>query len=99
MTSQCLVEYQPWDIQVRGTGLWPQDFEVYSEHGYAYAIGGNELDTQRARRSGRTAADEKDSCVVLKAVVRGRLKAAGLFAGNNMIVVEILEAAGNRQDG
>ncbi len=96
--ANVLVEYPKAVGIIQGSWNWPygrKDFEVYSEHGYAYAIGGNELDTHAgAQKLEELPPDEKDSVSYLKAVVRGRLKAAGLSSlENNMIVVEILEAA------
>ena len=85
-----------------------KDFEVYGEHGYAIAVGGSTLKTRIAEAHQKNAdamvettsappalaPDETDSVSYLKAVVRGRLKPAGLSSlENNMIVVEILEAA------
>jgi len=101
--ANVLVEYPTAVGIIQGSWNWPygrKDFEVYADHAYAYAIGGNELDTrvgsqkQSANTLEELPADERDSVSYLKAVVRGRLKPAGLSSlENNMIVVQILDAA------
>ena len=89
---------------IQGSWNWPysrKDFDVYGEHGYAYAKGGTELDARmgadkqaQARTLDELPADERDSVSYLKAVVRGKLKPSGLSSlENNVIVVQILEAA------
>jgi predicted dehydrogenase len=99
-----LLEYPRAQGIVQASWNWPfsrKDLEVYSERGYARAIGGGVL---RVRRPGQTdeeavtlpelAADERDSLSYLAAVVRGRLKPAGLSSlENNLVVTEVLEAA------
>ena len=99
-----LVEYARAQGIIQGSWNWPfsrKDFEVYTEHAYAVANGGNVL---RARTPGQPdeetlhpaplPADEKDSLSYLRAVVRGRIHPTGLSSlANNMIVVEILDAA------
>jgi predicted dehydrogenase len=96
--ANVLVEYPHAVGIIQGSWNWPygrKDFEVYGEHGYADAIGGNTLNTAAGQQKlEELPPDEKDSVSYLKAVVRGKLKPAGLSAlENNMIVVEILEAA------
>ena len=99
-----LVEYPKAQGIIQGSWNWPfgrKDFEVYGEKGYAIATGGNNLRVrlpgQRAEETPTPAAlpvDEADSLSYLKAIVRGKLKPAGLSSlENNMIVTEILEAA------
>ena len=98
-----LLQYAKAQGIIQGSWNWPfsrKDFEVYAEHAYAVAVGGNEL---RVRLPGkqeetRTPAalpeDEQDSVSYLIAVTRGRIKPAGLSSlENNMIVTEILCAA------
>jgi predicted dehydrogenase len=85
-----------------------KDFEVYGERGYAIAVGGSVLKTRIAEAHQTNAdsakevidtppalpLDETDSVAYLRAVVRGRIKPSGLSSvENNMIVVEILDAA------
>jgi predicted dehydrogenase len=96
--ADVLVEYPHAVGIIQGSWNWPysrKDFEVYGEHGYADAIGGNALTTGAGpQKLDELPPDEKDSVSYLKAVVRGKLKPAGLSSlENNMIVVEILEAA------
>ncbi len=96
--ANVLVEYPHAVGIIQGSWNWPysrKDFEVYGEHGYEYAIGGNTLNTGAGQQKlDELPPDERDSVSYLKAVVRGKLKPAGLSSlGNNMIVVEILEAA------
>ncbi len=102
--ASVLVEYPGAQGIIQGSWNWPfarKDFEVYTEHAYAIADGGTVL---RARSPGQAAeellhppalpSDEKDSVSYLRAVVRGRLQPAGLSSlANNLIVVEILDAA------
>jgi len=100
-----LLEYPKAQGIIQASWNWPfsrKDLEVYGEKGYAVAgTGGNDLRVrlpgQRAEES-RTPAelppDERDSISYLAAVARGKLKPSGLSSlANNMIVVEILEAA------
>jgi predicted dehydrogenase len=77
-----------------------KDFEVYAQRGYAIATGGNNLRTrlQGADESAVTPpplpAAERDFLAYLTAVVRGRVKPAGLSSlENNIVVTEILAAA------
>jgi len=99
-----LVEYPAAQGIIQASWNWPfsrKDLEVYSESGYARALGGSAL---RLRRPGQTdeeavtlpelPADERDSLSYLAAIVRGRLEPAGLSSlANNVIVTEILDAA------
>jgi predicted dehydrogenase len=100
-----LVEYPAAQGIIQASWNWPfnrKDFEVYGEHGYTIAVGGNLL---RVRMPGqkdeesRTAlaelpAEERDPVSYLAAVARGRRKPSGLSSlENNMIVTEILDAA------
>jgi predicted dehydrogenase len=102
--ANVLVEYPHAVGIIQGSWNWPfsrKDFEVYGERGYANAIGGNELHTrfgdekqEELRTPPPLPPDEQDSVSYLKAVVRGKLKPAGLSSlENNMIVIEILNAA------
>jgi len=99
-----LVEYPNAQGIIQASWNWPfdrKDFEVYGQHGYAIAIKGSELRVRLARDQKEEtltpeprAPDERDSVSYLAAVVRGRIKPAGLSSlENNMIVTEILEAA------
>jgi predicted dehydrogenase len=98
-----LVEYPKAQGIIQGSWNWPfsrKDFEVYGEKGYAIATGGNNLKVrlpgqrEETRMPAELPADEADSISYLKAVVRGKIKPAGLSSlENNMIVTEILEAA------
>ena len=89
---------------IQASWNWPfsrKDFEVYGEKGYAIAIGGNglrvRLPEQRAEEARTPAplpAAERDSITYLTGVARGKFRPSGLNAlENNVIVVEILEAA------
>jgi predicted dehydrogenase len=98
-----LVEYPKAQGIIQASWNWPfsrKDFEVYGEHGYAMAIGGDALRTRLrgGREEARTPAalppEERDSLAYFAAVVRGKQKPAGLSSlENNLIVTEILEAA------
>jgi predicted dehydrogenase len=100
-----VVEYPKAQGIIQASWNWPfsrKDFEVYGEHGYAIATGGNNLRVKMAERQPeetRTAlaelpAVERDSISYLTAVARGTIKPGGLNSlDNNMIVVEILDAA------
>jgi predicted dehydrogenase len=96
--ANVLVEYPHAVGIIQGSWNWPysrKDFDVYGEHGYADAVGGNTLTTGGGEQKLEPLPeDERDSVSYLKAVVRGKLKPTGLSSlENNMIVVEILEAA------
>lgn len=99
-----LVEYPKAQGIIQGSWNWPfarKDFEVYTEHASAIADGGNVLRLRTAEHADEETvhpaplpSDEKDSLSYLRAVVRGRIQPAGLSSlANNMIVVEILDAA------
>ncbi len=99
-----LVEYPKAQGIIQASWNWPfsrKDFEVYTEKSYAVATGGNSLRVrppgareEETRTPAELPADERDSISYLAAVVRGRLKPAGLSSlENNVIVTEILDAA------
>ena len=98
-----LVEYPKAQGIIQASWNWPfnrKDFEVYGEHGYAVAIGGNVLRVrlpggeEQVRTPEALPSDARDSVSYLRAVVRGKLRPSGLSSlENNMIVTEILEAA------
>ncbi len=98
-----LLQYPQAQGIIQGSWNWPfgrKDFEVYAEHAYAIAIGGNELrvrlpgQKEETLTPGALPADEQNSISYLVAVTRGRIKPGGLSSlENNMIVTEILCAA------
>ena len=99
-----LIEYPRAQGIVQASWNWPfsrKDFEVYAERGYANAVGGGTLKVRlpgMAQEEVRTPQElpemERDSISYLAAVVRGKLKPAGLSSlENNLIVTEILAAA------
>jgi predicted dehydrogenase len=98
-----LLEYPKAQGIVEASWNWPfsrKDLEIYAETGYAIAIGRDALRTRVAGGPEQTPsldplpADERDPISYLTAVVRGGRKPSGLSSlENNMIVVEILEAA------
>jgi len=99
-----LVEYPRAQGIIQASWNWPfsrKDLEVYTESASARALGGGVLRVRRAGPADEEAvalpelpADERDSLAYLAAVVRGRLKPAGLSSlENNLVVTEILEAA------
>jgi predicted dehydrogenase len=98
-----LVEYPQAQGIIQGSWNWPfsrKDFEVYGERGYALADGGQSLrirlpkGKEETRTPGPLPEDERDSIAYLTAVVRGRIRPAGLSSlENNLIVTEILVAA------
>jgi predicted dehydrogenase len=99
-----LVEYPKAQGIIQGSWNWPfarKDFEVYTERGYAIAVGGNVLHVrvpgQRAEETPTLAPlppDDRDSISYLASIVRGKRKPSGLSSlENNMIVTQILEAA------
>ena len=102
--ANILVEYRNAVGIIEGSWNWPysrKDLEVYAQHGYAVAVGGDTLRSrvgeqaqEESAQPGELPEDERDSISYLKAVVRGRLKPSGLSSlENNLIVVEILAAA------
>jgi predicted dehydrogenase len=101
--ANVLVEYPNAQGIIQASWNWPfnrKDFEVYGASGYAIAVGGNTLRTRLPGKEEETLtpsplpADEEDAVSYLTAVVRGKRKPSGLSSlENNLIVVEILEAA------
>jgi predicted dehydrogenase len=98
-----LVEYPKAEGIIQGSWNWPfsrKDFEVYGATGYAIATGGNRLTVrvpeQKAEESRTPDAmptDEHDPLSYLIAVIHGK-KVTGLSSlDNNVIAVEILDAA------
>jgi len=98
-----LVEYPGAQGIAQASWNWPfgrKDLEVYAERAYAIATGGNNVRVRLPGVPETTAAlgdvplDERDEISYLAAVVRGRLAPSGLSAlANNLVVVEILDAA------
>jgi predicted dehydrogenase len=98
-----LIEYPGAQGIAQASWNWPfgrKDLEVYAERAYAIATGPNSVKTRLPGGPETTGAlaewpaDERDYIAYLTAVVRGRLKPAGLSGlDNNVIVVEILDAA------
>jgi predicted dehydrogenase len=99
-----LLEYPRAQGVIQASWNWPfgrKDFEVYGEKGYAIATGGEGL---RVRLPGQPAEEtrqprdlpmsQSDSISYLTGMVRGKFKPSGLSSlENNVIVVEILQAA------
>jgi predicted dehydrogenase len=99
-----LLEYPKAQGVIQASWNWPvgrKDFEVYGATGYAIATGGDNL---RVRLPGEKAEETRilpplkpqaaDSISYLIGVVRGQFKPYGLSSlENNVIVVEILDAA------
>jgi predicted dehydrogenase len=99
-----LLEYPKAQGIIQASWNWPvsrKDFEVYGTKGYAIATGGDNL---RVRLPGTRAEETRtlpelnpqqaDSISYLIGVVRGKFKPSGLSSlKNNMIVIEILDAA------
>jgi predicted dehydrogenase len=98
-----LLEYPGAQGIAQASWNWPfgrKDFEVYGERAYAIATGPSSLRVRRPGQAETTETpapwppDERDVLSYLTAIVRGRLKPSGLSAlRNNVIVVEILDAA------
>lgn len=102
--ANVLVEYPKAIGLIEGSWNWPysrKDLEVYTEKGYAHAIGGNAV---KMRRPGAKAeesltpaelpAAERDPVSYLAAIVRGEIRPGGLSSlENNLIATEILVAA------
>ena len=99
-----LVQYAKAQGIIQASWNWPfnrKDFEVYGEKGYAIATGGEGLrlrvGDQRAeetRKPGALPAAERDSISYLTGVARRKFPSSGLNSlENNVIVVEILDAA------
>jgi predicted dehydrogenase len=99
-----LLEYPKAQGIIQASWNWPvsrKDFEVYGAKGYAIATGGDNL---RVRLPGARAEETRtppalnpqdaDSISYLIGVARGKFKPYGLSSlENNMIVIEILDAA------
>ena len=99
-----LLEYPKAQGIIQASWNWPvgrKDFEVYGATGYAIATGGDNL---RVRVAGAPAEEtrtlpelkpqEADSISYLIGVARGKFEPHGLSSlDNNMIVIEILDAA------
>ena len=98
-----VVEYPGAQGIAQASWNWPfgrKDLEVYAERAYAIATGGNSVRVRLPGVPETTAAlgdvplDERDEISYLAAVVRGRLTPSGLSSlANNLVVVEILDAA------
>ena len=97
-----LLQYPKAQGIIEASWNWPfsrKDFEVYGEHGYAIATGGNAFKVrlrgqqEEARRPAALPPEERDSISYLLAIVRGRRPSGLSSLANNMIVTEILEAA------
>lgn len=99
-----LLEYPKAQGIIQASWDWPysrKDFEVYGVRGYAIATGGDNLRVRMGdAREEETPAppelkpDERDSISYLIGVARGKFKPSGLNSlENNVIVVEILDAA------
>jgi predicted dehydrogenase len=99
-----LVQYPKAQGVIQASWNWPfsrKDFEVYGEKGYAIATGGDGLRvrlpgerTEEARKPAELPAAESDSITYLTGIARRKFKPSGLNSlENNVIVVEILQAA------
>ncbi len=101
--ADVLVEYPRAVGIIQGSWNWPfsrKDFEVYTEHSYAVATGGDSLRVRLPGKQeekltpGPLPEGDRDSISYLISVVRGKRKPSGLSSlQNNMIVTEILTAA------
>ena len=99
-----LVQYPKAQGIIQASWNWPfsrKDFEVYGAQGYAIATGGDGLrvrlpgaKSEEVRTPEPLPSAERDSISYLTGIARGRFKPAGLNSlENNVIVVEILDAA------
>jgi predicted dehydrogenase len=98
-----VVRYAKAQGIIEGSWNWPaarKDLEVYGQTGYAIATGGDSLKVRLPGRAeaARPLADlpaaARDSISYFTGVARGEYKPAGLNSlENNMVVVEILDAA------
>jgi predicted dehydrogenase len=98
-----LIEYAGAQGIAQASWNWPfgrKDLEVYAERAYAIATGGTSVRVrlpgapETTGALGAWPADERDAISYLTAVARGRLTPSGLSGlANNMVVVEILDAA------
>jgi predicted dehydrogenase len=102
--STVVVQYPQAQGIIQASWDWPfgrKDLEVYGQNGLAVATGGNTLLVRlpgqpqpQIQELAPLPADQADSISYFKAVVRGKLRPAGLSSlENNMIVTAILEAA------
>jgi predicted dehydrogenase len=96
-----LVQYPKAQGVIQASWNWPygrKDFEVYGEHGYAIATGGQGLRVRVGdgkEETRKPAPLEVGSSIsYLAGIARGKWKPEGLNSlANNVIVVEILDAA------
>jgi len=98
-----VVQYPKAQGIIQASWNWPfnrKDLEVYGERGYVIATGGDGLRVrlpgkpEEARSPDPLPPDERDELSYLIAGARGSLEPSGLSSlANNLIVVEILEAA------
>jgi predicted dehydrogenase len=99
-----LLEYPKAQGVIQGSWNWPvsrKDFEVYGTTGYAIATGGDNLrvrlpgaKTEETHTPPELKPQDANSLNYLIGVVRSQFKPYGLSSlENNLIVVEILEAA------
>jgi len=98
-----LIEYPGVQGIAQASWNWPfgrKDLEVYAERAYAIAHGPSDVRSRLPGSPETTGAlsawppDERDAIAYLTAVVRGRVTPSGLSGlANNLIVVEILDAA------
>jgi predicted dehydrogenase len=99
-----VLEYPRAQGIIQASWNWPvgrKDFEVYGAQGYAIATGGDNLRVrlpgaraEEARTPPALKAQEADSISYLIGVARGKFQPSGLSSlENNMIVIEILDAA------
>jgi predicted dehydrogenase len=99
-----LLQYPKAQGVIEASWNWPfsrKDFEVYGEKGYAIATGGDGLrvrlpgqKAEEVRKPADLAPEQADSLTYLAGIVRGKFQPGGLNSlDNNVIVVEILQAA------
>jgi predicted dehydrogenase len=101
--ASILIEYPSAQGIVQASWNWPfnrKDLEVYAERAYAIASGPNVVHVRLAGEEETTPATEplppheRDAVSYLAAIVRGERVPSGLSSlTNNLIVMEILEAA------
>ena len=99
-----VLQYAKAQGVIQGSWNWPfsrKDLEVYGETGYAIATGGTGLRVRlkdqkadEARTPAELPANTRDPISYLMAIVRSKVAPSGLSSlENNVVVVEILEAA------
>jgi len=99
-----LLEYAKAQGVIEASWNWPfarKDLEVYGESGYAIATGGTGLrvrfkdqKAEEVRTPAPLAPNTRDPISYLMAIVRNKVAPSGLSSmENNLVVVEILEAA------